>query len=231
MAQVQSLIRNWDPTGQQYGQNKRTNKQNKTQEGLMGELLFCFSTALQFFEQTHLCTLTCWQSWFTMGKSESKPREAGWKEENKSSWCLKLCGIVVIISATHFRLCHLASSWGRECSGGKNAPLASGAVLLAYFLPQPSLECPSLLIVSQLHTGFEWFLTTAMDRLPCLLWWWSWAEELGGDFCPCGMRLWGSLPFQKWLQGQDCQEADREAAPVLFPTGWQTREAQMNMWI
>lgn len=42
---------------------------------------------------------------------------------------------------THFRLCHLAGALGEESAlVEKNAPLASGAVLLAYFLPQPSLN-------------------------------------------------------------------------------------------
>ena len=58
-----------------------------------------------------------------------------------------------------------------EESWKRSAPLVSSAVSLAYFLPKLSLECLSLLIVSQLDTGFELFLTNAvMTGLPCLLW-------------------------------------------------------------
>ena len=132
---------------------------------------------------------------------------------------------------THFRLCHLASSLGRELE--KECSLSLWCCFVGLF---PSKAFPWMPEFAYSRPAWYWLWAIpdqcSNDRptLPAVVMELGWGA--GWCFCPCGTRDCGTpLPFQKWLQGQDCQEADREAALVLFPAGWQTREAQMNIWI
>lgn len=126
----------------------------------------------------------------------------------------------------YFKLCHLDIFWGVELE--KEWSLSVWCCFVGLF-PSKAFPWKPGLVCNKPACSWLWAIpdqcNNAWATFPAMVMKMGWVA--GWHFCPSGIRVLGApLPFQKWLWGQDCQEAARESGLVLSldwlanPRGW-----------
>lgn len=138
-------------------------------------------------------------------------------------------------SSRHFyaylRLCHLDIFWGVELE--KEWSLRVWCCLVGLF---PSKAFPWMpgLVCNQPACFWLWALpdqcNNAWATLPT--WWWKWAELLGDISVLVTQESLGLLcPSRNDSEGRIAKRLPGSLALFCLQTGWQTWEAEMNIWI